>query len=49
MIIAGGDKLKDFINKVAKQKARVDIGFLKSQNFLMVLLLRKLLSIKNMA
>ena len=33
MIITGGDKLKDFINKIAKQKARVDIGFFKESKF----------------
>lgn len=33
MIIVGGDKLKDFINKVAKQKARVDVGFFEESTY----------------
>lgn len=33
MIVAGGDKLKDFINKVAKQKARVDVGFFEESTY----------------
>ena len=32
-VIAGGDKLKEFIAKVAKQKARVDVGFFEDATY----------------
>jgi hypothetical protein len=33
MIIKGGDKLKEFIATVAKQKARVDVGFFEDSTY----------------